>query len=102
MKKRILSLLLAVITILQMFPVFALPTIAEDDIEELSVDDMEVGKLYRAEFISDVFVPNGRYPFIDSGILDRSQLPRELTVTRKSADDYDLVYVTEDTANWPS
>ena len=102
MKKRILSLLLAVITIFQMFPVFALPTIAEDEVTGIDVADMEVGKLYTAEFISDVFIPNGRYPFIDSGILDRSQLPRELTVTRKSADDYDLVYVTENTANWPS
>lgn len=102
MKKRILSLLLAVITIFQMFPVFALPTIAEDEVTGIDVADMEVGKLYTAEFISDVFIPNGRYPFIDSGILDRSQLPRELTVARKSADDYDLVYVTENTANWPS
>lgn len=102
MKKRILSLLLAVITILQVIPAFTLPAIAEDETTGIDVADMEVGKLYRAKFMSDTFVPYGRYPFIDSGILDRSQMPRELTVIRESADDYDLVYVTEHTANWPS
>lgn len=105
MKKRILSLLLAVITIIQIMPWSVLTVIAEggeDETTGIDIADMEVGKLYRAKFMSDIFVPYARYPFIDSGILDRSQMPRELTVTRKSADDYDLVYVTENTANWPS
>jgi hypothetical protein len=48
MKKRILSLLLAVITILQVIPAFTLPTIAEDETTGIDVADMEVGKLYKA------------------------------------------------------
>lgn len=47
-KNKLIALLLAVITVMQVFPVFALPIIAEDDIEGLSSDEMEVGKLYRA------------------------------------------------------
>lgn len=103
MKKRILSLLLAVITILQMFPVFALPTIAEDGVEELSVDDMEVGKLYRAEFYSDTFTPYILFPYEahEEWPNKAEDLPAELVVMRKNVDGLDLVYVSEFTGNWP-
>lgn len=101
-KNKLIALLLAVITVMQVFPVFALPIIAEDDIEGLSSDDMEVGKLYRAKFSSDTFVPYGRFPFVESPILKLENVPNELVVIRQSADDYNMVYVTEDTSSWPS
>lgn len=46
MKKRILSILLAVITVMQVFPVFALPIIAEDG------DDSVIGKIGRLNITS--------------------------------------------------
>jgi hypothetical protein len=103
MKKRILSILLAVITVMQVFPVFALPIIAEDDIEGLSSDDMEVGQLYRAKFSSDTFTPYTRLPFNphEDYANKETELPAELVVVRKGSDDYDFVYISEDTGNWP-
>ena len=120
MKKRILSLLLAVITIFQMFPVFALPTIAEDEVVGIDVADMEVGKLYSAEFdyseYAD-FVPykstlgeNGEslleWKGYDEGILEddayveKAGFPQELIVQRMSEDDLHYLYVTNE--DWPA
>ena len=53
MKKRILSLLLAVITIIQIMPWSVLTVIAEggeDETTGIDIADMEVGKPYAAEF----------------------------------------------------
>ena len=102
-KNKLIALLLAVITVMQVFPVFALPIIAEDDIEGLSSDDMEVGQLYRAKFSSDTFTPYTRLPFNPHEYYanKETELPAELVVVRKSSDDYDFVYISEETGNWP-
>ena len=119
MKKRILSLLLAVITILQMFPVFALPTIAEDEVVGIDIADMEVGKLYLAEFIYEYeeFVPQKpsdtageedllEWKGYDEGVswddayVPMTDFPADLIVKRISETDIYFVYVTNE--DWPA
>lgn len=119
MKKRILSLLLAVITILQMFPVFALPTIAEDEVVGIDIADMEVGKLYSAEFIYEYeeFVPqkpsdtSGEEDLLewkgydegvswDDAYVPMTDFPADLIVKRISETDIYFVYVTNE--DWPA
>ena len=120
MKKRILSLLLAVITILQVIPVFTLPAIAEDEATGIDVADMEVGKLYAAEFdyseYSD-FVPykstigeNGEslleWKGIEEGIIEdkayveKAGFPQDLIVKRMAEDDLYYLYVANE--DWPA
>ena len=113
MKKRILSLLLALVTVFYIIPFGAFPVIAldGDDEEEsyLTIEDLEVGKLYSAKFSSDEFVPCARYLFVDShealgkmpSTLDGT-LPKELLVERDSAADFGLVRISSATANWPA
>ena len=48
MKKRILSLFLALVTVFYILPIGSIPAIALDETEEesyLTIEDMEVGKL---------------------------------------------------------
>lgn len=101
MKKRILSLLLAVITILQVIPAFTLPTIAEDETTGIDVADMEVGKLYKAIFKSkeqsgwwDVILYNEEMYEYESSVM-KSTLPQDLTV-KKVEDDDVVVYITNE------
>jgi hypothetical protein len=44
MKKRILSLMLAVVILLQVMPVSILTVVAEDEVMGIDVYDLEVGK----------------------------------------------------------
>lgn len=115
MKKRILSLLLAVITILQVIPAFTLPAIAEDEATGIDVADMEVGKLYKATW---KYPPEADYPdvkplkyvvdSISDGLVEygaylmKDSFPQELTVKKlEEGDQY--VYVTNEewyTSDW--
>lgn len=83
MKKRILAFLLTAIMLLQMFVGF--PVIAEDGI--ISIDDMEVGVLYKATFShDDVLLRNATgnlymaYGYETSVYVDEEHLPTDLLV----------------------
>ena len=100
MKKRILTLLLAVITIFQIIPAFTLPIIAEGE-EGISVEDMEVGKLYRAVFKSeeqtgwpDIYVFNDNLEQFHSSVM-KDTLPQDLVV-KKMDEGNEFVYVTNE------
>ena len=123
MKKRILSLLLAVITIIQIMPWSVLTVIAEggeDETTGIDIADMEVGKPYAAEFdyseYSD-FVPykstigeHGEslleWKGIDEGILEddayveKAGFPQDLIVKRMAEDDLYYLYVANE--DWPA
>lgn len=100
MKKRILSILLAVITVMQVFPVFALPIIAEGT-SGISVKEMEVGKLYRAIFKTkeqsgwdDVMLYDDEMYEYESTIM-KNTLPQDLTVKKVEEGDA-VVYITNE------
>ncbi len=104
MKKRILSLLLAVITIIQIMPWSVLTVIAEggeDETTGIDIADMEVGKLYKAIFKSkeqsgwwDVILYNDEMYEYKSSVM-KSTLPQDLTV-KKVEDDDIVVYITNE------
>ena len=105
MKKRIISLLLAVITLMQIVPWSVLPIIAEGGI---SVEDMEVGKLYRAVWNYETYPDLYLYK-IDSedntkmeqfyGTIMKESLPQDLTVKLNEEGDT-FIYVTNE--DWPA
>ena len=89
MKKRILSLLMAAITILQLFSTFTLPTLAEDG-ATISVEEMVVGKRYRAvikteaergDLYMGVFGISDGAPMAYSYVT-RTTLPQELIIIK--------------------
>ena len=105
MKKRILSLLLALVTVFYIIPFGAFPVIALDGDDEekttLTLEDLEVGKLYKAEFVAEEFTPWARFPFINTyddneqhHIPNITSFPTKLTVVRESESDLGLVYVS--------
>ena len=107
MKKRILTLLLAAITILQIIPDFTLPIIAEGE-EGISVEDMEVGKLYRAvwnyeyEQYTHLYKEDPEEPgsLIEAtGRFLKNSLPQNLTVKLMEEGDFFLYVTNED---WPA
>ncbi len=109
MKKRILSLLLALVTVFYILPIGSIPAIATEEYAEdegISVEDMEVGKLYSAKFKEDTFWPYAPFRFVfasDEGYqsLDTSVLDGiTLTVVRKSAADVGAVYVADENVDW--
>jgi len=104
MKKRILSLLLALVTVFYILPIGSIPAIALNESEEetgLSIEDMEVGKLYKAEFVAEEFEPYARYPFMDTNTELDINIPitngtEELRVVRQSKNDFSFVYLCDD------
>ncbi len=108
MKKRILSLLLALVTVFYILPIGVVPAIALDSTDEetgLSVSDMEVGKLYSAKWVSDTFWPYARFNFINTydalgEVINEELLPESVTVIRNSVRDFNLVYTTN--LDWPA
>ena len=107
MKKRILTLLLAAITILQIIPAFTLPIIAEGE-KGISVKDMEVGKLYRAvwdyeyEQYTHLYKEDPEEPgsLIEAtGRFLKNDLPQNLTVKLMEEGDFFLYITNED---WPA
>jgi hypothetical protein len=78
----------------------------------LTIDDMQVGVLYKANFQFDEIIPLARIPFVstyddfEAGLLEDyavelAILPATVTVTRLSESDWGYVYVTDET-EWPS
>ncbi len=78
----------------------------------LTIDDMEVGVLYKATFKYDMIFPLARVPFFstyddyENGLLDDYAveleiLPATVTVTKVSDDDFGYVYVTDEN-EWPT
>ena len=109
MKKRILSLFLALVTVFYILPIGSIPAIALDETEEesyLTIEDLEVGKLYSAEFVAEEFYPYAlsRYAsVIDDGLPALSKDVLEgvaLTVVRKSYEDVGVVYIAGEDVDW--
>ena len=103
-KKRILSLLLAVITVFQIIP-WSMLTIFATGEEETGIDisEMEVGKYYTAKFASDIFWPYARDNFVsDEYLTVTGNMPDgyELTVVRKSLEDLNYLYVKNPWDSW--
>lgn len=104
MKKRILSLFLALVTVFYILPIGSIPAIALDETEEesyLTIEDMEVGKLYKAEFAGDEFTPWARSPFVSTIDDEKGNIPltlgtQILKVVRQSKEDFGLVYLCDD------
>lgn len=104
MKKRILSLFLALVTVFYILPIGSIPAIALDETEEesyLTIEDMEVGKLYKAEFVAEKFTPWARSPFVSTiddkkGIIPFTLATQMLKVVRQSEEDFGLVYLCDD------
>lgn len=104
MKKRILSLFLALVTVFYILPIGSIPAIALDETEEesyLTIEDMEVGKLYKAEFATDEFIPWARSPFFSTIYDGKGNIPltlgtQILKVVRQSKEDFGLVYLCDD------
>ena len=107
MKKRILSLFLALVTVFYILPIGAIPAIALGESEETGIDvaDMEVGKLYSAKWVSDEFMPFAAYKFAtvaDDGLTPISKSVLDgviLTVVRESNMDVGIVGISGD-ADW--
>ena len=101
MKKKLLSFLLAVITVLNLFP-FQLLSIAEEDLG-IAVEDMEVGKLYKATFKTkaqtgwdDIYVySDASFGKSYDSTIWKDTLPQDLVVQLMSAGDM-CVYVTNE------
>lgn len=111
MKKRIISLLLAVFTLLQIMPAGILTAAADDGVMGIAFEELEVGVKYRAEFVEDFFEPMKKSPFIstwddyNSGLLDDfalelDSIPGAITVKRMSEGDFRYVYITN--GDWPA
>lgn len=104
MKKRILSLFLALVTVFYILPIGSIPAIALDETEEesyLTIEDMEVGKLYKAEFAGDEIKPWARSPFVSTSDDGKGTIPfilatQMLKVVRQSEEDFGLVYLCDD------
>lgn len=112
MKKRILSLFLALVTVFYILPIGSIPAIATEEYAEdegISIEDMEVGKLYSAKFYADTVTPLVRFAFEDTKELGAypylTELPQTLTVVREGGNSFDLVYVSdyvvENEIEWP-
>ncbi|MBQ7343793.1 MAG: InlB B-repeat-containing protein [Clostridia bacterium] len=122
MKKRILSLLLALVTVFYILPIGVVPAIATDSTDEetgLSVSDMEVGKLYSAKWDyseTDEFLPQKPseeegeegllewkgYPDVsmNDAYVPMADFPQSLIVKRTSEEYLYDVYVTNE--DWPA
>lgn len=109
MKKRILSLFLALVTVFYILPIGSIPAIALDETEEesyLTIEDMEVGKLYKAEFAGEDFYPyalsrfasviDDELPVLSKDVLEGVAL----TVVRKSYEDVGVVYIAGEDIDW--
>lgn len=107
MKKRILSLLLAVITVFIVIPWGVLPIMAEGTDETgLSIEDMEVGKLYSAVFDYSEYVDTYLYKQEEGGPFEeyettvmKNELPQDLIVMLVEEGAYYLYITNED---WPT
>ncbi|MBQ4136538.1 MAG: InlB B-repeat-containing protein [Clostridia bacterium] len=118
MKKRLLSLLFAVITIFNMMPwgVMASETETEtNDPVPLDVTELEMGKLYSATFDYeyDTFIPYKQseedpdllewkgFPDVleDDAYVSKADFPQQLIVRRLYEDDEFVIYVTNE--DWP-
>ena len=110
MKKRILSLLLALVILVGVMPASAIVAIADDRVV-ITIDQMVVGEEYTARIPSyaecdiwDVYVYKDATSTSWSDItiqqsIGRDELPSEITIMLVNASD-SRVYVTSD--NWPS
>ena len=117
MKKRILSLLLALVTVFYILPIGSIPAIATEEYAEdegISIEDMEVGKLYSAkwDYTNIDFIPfclddDGEsmiwkgFPEIyeDEAYVLKNDFPQSLIIKRMNADEEAYVYVTNE--DWP-
>ena len=116
MKKRILSLFLALVTVFYILPIGVIPAIALGESEETGIEvaDMEVGKLYSAkwDYTNSDFIPycpdsDGEsmvwkgYPEIyeNEAYVLKNDFPQSLIVKRMEADEEAFVYVTNE--DWP-
>ena len=117
MKKRILSLLLALVTVFYILPIGSIPAIALDGTDEetgLSIEDMEVGKLYSAkwDYTNSDFIPycpdsDGEFMvwkgfpeiYEDEAYVLKNDFPQSLIIKRMNADEEAYVYVTNE--DWP-
>lgn len=105
MKKRILSFLLAVITVFHILPWSILPVVAEDGF--LNFSDLEVGKLYSAVFdyseYQDIYLykPDDadRTQMVEYyGSIMKAELPQDLIIQLVEEGDFYVYVVNED---WP-
>ncbi|MBQ7390106.1 MAG: InlB B-repeat-containing protein [Clostridia bacterium] len=120
MKKRILSLFLALVTVFYILPIGSIPAIALGESEETGIEvaDMEVGKLYSAEWDMEYeeFIPlklsevEGEEDLLEwkgywddvpeeDAYVKKANFPQSLIVKRVTEDDLYDVYVTND--DWP-
>lgn len=106
MKKRILSLFLALVTVFYILPIGAIPAIALGESEETGIEvaNMEVGKLYSAKWDYSTYPDTYLYKLEDNQMANydstvmKEDLPQDLIV--KLVEEGDIyVYVTNN--DWP-
>ena len=111
MKKRLLSLLLAAVILVQIIPWSIFPAVSEGEEDEsagLDISELDVGRLYSAiwdDTVSDICIyredpedPNENLILYEAEI-DKQTLPQELTVRLMKEDDFFLYITNED---WPA
>jgi hypothetical protein len=106
MKKKILALLLAVISLVNVLPAYSVPAVAQDGIDGIPISEMTVGSIYSAVFKTKEANNNPNLYLYNNGASGEAyenpvisaELPSSLTVTLENEGD---TYLRVTNADWP-